>query len=188
MIVVITVAAVYFLTSKNNTDLPASKREPKAHASWATHYTDVEDITDNSDLIVIGTVIDSIPEKRVNMIFTMQVIKIEKYIKGEKVPDDTVKVLQTGGELNGEKTYAFEDAPLFKINDKYLLFLEKTSEGHYLVAGGYQGSGKIVNGKVRFNVESDNIAKVFDKKRLEDVEALFNEDLGKDNDSEDTGQ
>lgn len=131
-------------------------------------------------MIVIGTVIDSIPEKRVDMIFTMQVIKIDKYIKGEKVPDDTVNVLQTGGELNGEKTFEFEEAPLFKIKDKYLLFLSKTSEGHYLVAGGYQGSDKIVNGKVRFNMESDNIAKVFDNKRLDDVEALINKDLVKE--------
>ena len=37
-----------------------------------------------------------------------------------------------------------------------------------------------MNGKVRFNMESDNIAKVFDNKRLDDVEALINKDLVKE--------
>lgn len=168
LITAITVATINFLPSKSGT---------KANASWVNHYTDTKALTDKSDLIVIGKVIDSVPEKRVDMIFTMQNIKIDKYVKGEKVADDTVKVLQTGGELNGKKTVEFEDSPLFKINDKYLLFLEKTTEGHYLVSGGYQGLGKIVDGKVKVNVDGDEIGKVFKNKSIEDVEAIISKDL-----------
>jgi hypothetical protein len=170
LITAITVATINFLSLKN---------EQKPSASWVDSYTNTKDLTDKADLIVIGKVVASVPERRFDIIVTMQIIKIEKYVKGEKVADDIVKVAQTGGELNGYKSSEFSEAPLFKKNDKYVLFLGKTPEGHYLVLGGFQGLGKIVNGKVSVNVDEDEIGKVFKNKRIEEVETIINKNMGK---------
>lgn len=170
LIAIVTTAAINFMPLK---------QEIKGHASWVNHYNDTKTLADKSDLIIIGKVVDSVPEKRVDMVFTKQHIKIDKYIIGDKVADDVVQVLQTGGELNGQKTVELEDAPLFKVNDKYILFLEKTTEGHYLIMGGYQGTGKIVDGKIKVNVDTDEIGKVFKNKSAEEVEAIVYNYLGK---------
>lgn len=145
-------------------------------ADWASHYDNINDLIKNSGIIIKGKVIDSKPEQRVDLIFTMQEVKIEKVYYGEIKEGDTVSVLQTGGELNGKKTTPFREAPIWNKGDEYLLFLEHTDEGHYLVLGGYQGAGRIENNKVKFSkVKNDNIAKEFSNKKLLDIESYISQ-------------
>lgn len=56
---------------------------------------------------------------------------------------NTVTVMQTGGSKDGLTTKPFADAPLLKSGKTYLLFLEQTEEGHFLIAGGYQGAAEV---------------------------------------------
>lgn len=123
----------------------ATNKDRGTEASWINYYENLESLVGASELIVVGEVIESVPEKRVNLIFTMQKIKIDRYIKGEAVDNDSIRVLQTGGELDGQTTRTFTGTPLFDKKQKYILFLEYTPEGHYLVMGGYQGVGKLKN-------------------------------------------
>lgn len=56
----------------------------------------------------------------------------------------------------------------------YLFFLKYTSEGHYLILGGYQGVGHIKNNKLDFNVE-DNVSKELLGKSIVEVEEMIEE-------------
>lgn len=143
-------------------------------ADWVDHYFSIEDLINNSDLVIVGKVEDSIPQQRVNLIFTRQVIKIQKYLKGSSVLNDTIEVLQTGGTLNGITTQEIDDAPLFKIKDHLVLFLKKTDEGHYLVLGGYQGKGKIENNKIKVDESTieDKVVKELKDKSIDEIEEL----------------
>ncbi|HYE09871.1 MAG TPA: hypothetical protein VEF53_06810 [Patescibacteria group bacterium] len=147
----------------------------KAFASWVNHYDNASDMIHKADLIVKGKLVDEMTEKRVDLIFTKAVIEVSKVYKGDIKENDTVTILQTGGEMNGEKTEPFDDAPLLKNDGEYILFLTHTSEGHYLIAGGYQGAGKIKNSKVVFNVPDDEATKEFKNKSIVEVENLIKE-------------
>lgn len=151
----ICIAVLVFSTScsapENNPNASASI----AHADWTEHYESMKEMVDAADLILTGTVSASTPEQRVDLIFTQQTIQIDTCIKGEANAGDCVNVLQTGGTLGDITTTPFAECPLFSTGDTMLLFLHKTNEGHYLVLGGYQGAGTIVDGVVQ--VEPGNL-------------------------------
>ncbi len=145
-------------------------------ASWKNHYFDVDSLVKASDIIIEGKVIGATLEQRYDLIFTMQEIEAEKVYIGDLKEGETVTVLQTGGELNGIETKAFREAPLLDKGDDYLLFLEYSDEGHYLILGGYQGVGKIKNGRVTFsNVRNDEISAVLSGKSLSYVNDILME-------------
>lgn len=173
--ILILLIATSTVACSNNIALNMNDKKPKSFASWINHYQSASEMTQKADLIIKGKLIDESTEKRVNLIFTKAVIEVSKVYKGDIKENDTVIVLQTGGEMNGEKTEPFEEAPLLKNDGEHILFLESTSEGHYLIAGGYQGVGKIKNGKVVFNAPDDEATKEFKNKNLTEVEKLIKE-------------
>lgn len=116
-----------------------------AEADWVKCYQNVEEMYLESDLVIQGQVTGSSTEERFDVIFTNQEVKIKKVYRGDLAKGDIITVQQTGGRMNGITTNAFREAPLMKRNGNYLLFLQLAPEGFYLVAGGYQGSGRIVN-------------------------------------------
>ena len=177
LIVFLAVGLVYNLKISPGKE---TKMELKADADWVDHYESIDELTEKSDLVVLGQVTTSVPELRVDVIFTKQNVAINKYLKGDKIQNDAIQILQTGGELSGKKTPEIDDAPLFQKNDNLLLFLKKTTEGHYLVMGGYQGVGKFVNDKIEVNVEQDKIGKELKAKSKEEVENLINNALLKE--------
>lgn len=146
------------------------------HADWINHFEDFNALINASDIIIKGKKIDSYPEQRVNMIFTKEIIEVSKVYKGSLKKDDTIEILQTGGEYNNIKTSQADEAPLLEKNGNYLLFLQTTDEGHYLILGGYQGVGKIKNKKLKFNVENDKIAKQLKGKDLSEIEGIISKE------------
>lgn len=150
LLIIIGIIVTYSVTQNSTTN-----KDRGAEASWMNYYEDLESLAGASELIVVGEVIESVPEKRVNLIFTMQKIKIDRYIKGKAVDNDSIHVLQTGGELDGQTTRTFAGTPLFGKKQKYILFLEYTPEGHYLVMGGYQGVGKLKNEMIVLTSEQE---------------------------------
>ncbi len=143
-----------------------------SHADWADHFGDIDSLTKAADIIIKGQVVKSTTEQRVNLIFTKQEVKIKEVYKGNVKNGESIKLLQTGGEMNNIKTAAFVEAPLLDKGGDYLMYLRLTQEGHYLVLGGYQGIGKIENNKVKFNVEEDIIAMEFKDKNLESIDRI----------------
>ena len=143
------------------------------HASWSDHYFSLEEIIEKADAVLIGKVTGSEKEQRVDMIFTLQRIEPVTVYQGELKSGEFIRVLQTGGELNGISTPAFEEAPLLKNDEICLFFLRYTEEGHYLVMGGYQGLGRIENDKVKFSIEEDEIAKALSGRNLNEIEEML---------------
>lgn len=168
-LVTVMVSLGFFYKMENNSPILSQKQVVKADADWVDHYNDLSSMVNKADVVVIGKVIGSKLEKRVDLIFTKQDIAIEKSLKGNLTKGDIIEVLQTGGELDGIKTPEIYDTPLFKKNDKLLLFLSKSSEGHYLVLGGYQGKGKIVNNQIMVEDDQDKVGKELKDKNIDDM-------------------
>jgi hypothetical protein len=143
-------------------------------ADWIDHYSDFNSMASAADLIIKGKKVDSYQEQRVDLIFTKQIIEIRKIYKGELNVDDKIEILQTGGTLNNITTLPFEEAQLLDNNCNYLLLLRKTSEGHYLILGGYQGVGLINdNENVVFNDANTEISSELKTKKLKDLEEIL---------------
>ena len=132
--------------------LSACSAKPKQYtqASWTTHYNTVEEMTNASDEIIIAKVISQSLELRVDMVFTISELEIVEGIKSSTNNGSTLSVLQTGGKKGDFETYPIEDVLMLSQGKTYLLFLDKTDEGHTLLMGGYQGAATIQNGKVVF--------------------------------------
>ena len=112
--------------------------QSKIHATvdWTSHYNQTSDMVNHADLIVVGKVVDSYTEQRSDMIFTKQVIQATEVYQGEIQTGDRFELLQTGGEMNGIHTPEIAEIPLMKQGQKYLLMLQKTEDGYYLILGG----------------------------------------------------
>ena len=94
------------------------------HASWAYVYESVEEMEAAADLIIIGTVIDALPEQRNDMIFTQHQVLVDEVISGDSSIDGTtISVCQTGGSLNGIYTPPVCDMPFLEEGISYRLYL-----------------------------------------------------------------
>jgi len=148
---------------------------PQSHASWAEHYYSVESLIKASDLIVTGTVVGAEVENRHGLLFTNQEIHIEKVYQGDVRVGDSIRVLQTGGVMDGFESGTFLESPLFEIGDFNLMFLRYTDEGHFLVMGGYQGLGRIDKDSISFAVSDDVIAQEFARMSYRAVDRYIDE-------------
>ena len=123
-------------------------------------YT-LEDLSKNSDVIVMGTVKEILPSKwnsadgkrpdkvvefgPYDLIYTDIIISVDKYVKNPLSSEEVI-VRVEGGKV-GNDTMAVEDEPSFKTGEKVLLYLtEDTSPGtkdtgpeHFKVTGYMQG-------------------------------------------------
>jgi hypothetical protein len=165
----ILVAGIIYFNIPNNDD----KITNTAEADWTEHFEDFNNLYKSSDLIIKGKKVDSYTEQIVDLVFTKEVIEINKVYYGNLEKGSKIEILQTGGTYNNIKTEAFEEAPILDNNGNYLMFLRETPEGHYLILGGYQGVGLIKNNKVIFNKHNEKIAKDLKDKDLNDIEKLI---------------
>lgn len=166
---VIITGIIYIINTPHNNE----KRVNTAHADWVEHYKDFNSLKENSDLIITGKKVDSYTEKRVDMIFTKEIIQIDKVYYGDLEEDTKIEILQTGGTMDNIETKPLEEAPILDDNGEYLLFLRSTEEDHYLILGRYQGVGQIKNGKVVFYKHNTEISKELKGKSLYDIEELI---------------
>ena len=129
---------------------PAQQATPEAgptrvviHADWPS-YPSLEALAGKADLVVRGTVISQeVAELNIRMkpgnpddpvlnpggdmtpkmaVYTVYTIKVSDCYKGCDGVEDTVKMKVQGGTFDGVD-YVLEDAPQFKENKKYILFL-----------------------------------------------------------------
>lgn len=108
---------------------------------------DVKTLTRESDLIVIGKVINidsQIKEK--GQIFTYVSIKVDQYIKGVSERAE-ILIVVPGGKV-GELGMWVSEAPKFIPNQTNLLFLHHFGSNLYRVVGGIQGKLAVDKGKV----------------------------------------
>lgn len=137
---------------------------------WVDHYSSLEDMIEHSDLIIKGKMIKNNPKEVSGMIFSMEEMKISKVYKDNNKVGDSIIVQQTGGVLNGTSTQAFPEAPLMDKKREYILFLKNTKEGYFVVMGGYQGLGKIINGKLDLNFVGDPVTDKLQGMTVKEIE------------------
>lgn len=135
---------------------PVSSNKPVHHtvsfASWSDHYSSKEEMAEKSDLIIIGKLVEGIPELCWNLVFTRNQVEILAVYSGDAQIGDVVEVLQTGGKYEGEyeeyDTAPFAEATLLSAENTYALFLRQTEPDarygqYYLIMEGYQGVSTI---------------------------------------------
>ncbi|HWG25902.1 hypothetical protein [Actinospica sp.] len=118
-------------------------------ASWAHYYRSMADLKAHTDVAVEGTITKATQEPGASTTsapFTdfQFTVTADLYDPGHRAAASTsgtpvtLSIHQTGGAVNGE-VYQFDDDPLFKVGERYVLFLREYAPGHYMVAGGPTG-------------------------------------------------
>ena len=143
-----------------------------SHALWSDSYNDFNELMENADLIITGSVISQTAQQRNDLVFTLQNIIVTSVIEGN-VSAKRISVLQTGGSINSLFTPPIEEAPLLDVSSSYVLalrFVHSSVYGdYYLIMGGYQGVSKI----------SNNSKSINHKQSLNILEKSFNESVAK---------
>ncbi|TQK62868.1 hypothetical protein FB479_104183 [Brevibacillus sp. AG162] len=130
-------------------------------------FTDVEGLAENADIIAEAEVISQVyhPEYEYLSVYTVSELRLTKVYKGDVEIDDTVSVLETGGEFDereaakyipsgkpgtrsgnddlGVITQGIEGSVPMKEGNKYFVFLTEDDDDVYNVVGSVQGKIKI---------------------------------------------
>lgn len=106
----------------------------------------LNELVEGSDRIVLATVISN--ESRWNdehtRIYTYTTIRVEEYLKGSGSVGETLVVRTLGGAV-GEMGLHVEGAPVFRPNDKEVIFLSSiTGRPEFSVTGWNQGRFKVL--------------------------------------------
>ena len=153
--IILTVVALSFIMLIALVGCGKSAETPESgfstSVSWSDkRYQSAEEMISESEVAIIGEVIDSYTEVRNNkMVFTRQVVKVITVYKGELKEGDSIEVLQTGGTDGGIQTAPLSEVPFMERGKEYALCLrfsqpsEKYGQ-YYLILGGYQGIAEIV--------------------------------------------
>jgi len=147
--------------SQDSTKLVNNDKPLYCEASASLVALDDEELSNNSDTIIIGTVKEILPskwsttdgKKPVNtdrfspscFIYTDIIISVDEYIKNSSSSKD-VTVRVWGGTV-GDDTFKVSEEPRLKIGEKVLLYLTKDTgpstkdigPEHYRVTGALQG-------------------------------------------------
>ncbi len=99
----------------------------------------MKELTDNSDLVVIGTVIgaESVWVENNTSIQTRVIFQDETVLKGNVFFNNSITIITHGGSVGDVQLYV-EDEPLFRINQTYGVFLI-SNPPDYFVFGKCQG-------------------------------------------------
>lgn len=117
-----------------------------------TISADLKKITENSDAIITGKVIDQKSEWNSDKtrIFTKVNIKVDEFLKGS-AHQSTIIVIHPGGEV-GEVGEIYSHVPGFFDNENVLLFLQKSEDNNsYKVMEGESGKISMTDDKQTSN-------------------------------------
>jgi len=118
----------------------------------------LEELTEEADSVIIGTVLDSQSywNNDRNSIYTTVTVTLDNHLKGNPLPD-LVSVIVPGGKID-DVMQIVSDTPFFETGEEVLLFLEDLPQQIYprtifqlkthSVFGNFQGKKEIINNKV----------------------------------------
>ena len=126
-------------------------------ASWSYNYSNLEDLTQSSDLIALISVDDAnsyitsdgIPMTNYSVLITSSIYGCSE--------DEVIEVVMTGGPKDGA-IYEIADDPLMNVQDDFIIFARKNNDGTYTILSGPQGRMSIENGLVSsLNISNDQV-------------------------------
>lgn len=175
-VILLLASCVTYLKSNNNQETSIGL------ASWSEHFDGINDLTDNSDIIIRGLLESSSTHLRENVVFTMNEVKITEVISGDINEGDIIDILQTGGIYESIVSPPIESTPLLKDGESYLLYLKLTDYHpkygqYYLISGGYQGLALINDRGIVRPMDSNN--EIFNGKNYNFNEIQNIADLGR---------
>ena len=151
-------------TENSSNSSSITHQEGAPHADWVKVHNNSTDLVNDSDIIFKGRVINTTPELRYDVVFSMQTIEItEPYaISRDKIKlldtldkaHPTIVLLQTGGTYGSITSTPFPEADLLEVGKEYLFFLQATPEGHYLPSGSFQGIAEVNDDTIHFGEET----------------------------------
>lgn len=127
----------------------AAAKHVSIDASWAEYYHSMSALKAHSDIAVEGTITkasleplassSAVPFTDFQFTVASTLFDPRHEIAAASASKPAVITIhQTGGTESGT-TFEVDDDPLFKVGQKYVLFLQEYSPGHYKVAGGPSG-------------------------------------------------
>ena len=126
-------------------------------ASWSYNYSDLEELTQNSDLIARISVEDA------SYYTTDQGIPMTNYTANIDLPiygcteDNSIDIVMTGGPDDGV-IFEIADDSLMNIDDDFIIFARQNDNGTYTILSGPQGRMSIENGLVSsLNVSNSQV-------------------------------
>lgn len=125
-------------------------------ASWARHFNTLEALVEASDVIVVGKIKGDgaiqEPAQGRKAIATDYELDVKKVLKDHKQRNKLNSlILRQPGAITNEAVLELHDHPLFKKNQRVVLFLREFEAGKVVIIGGPNG---------RFHIESDRIVPV----------------------------
>lgn len=126
-------------------------------ASWSYNYSDLEELTQNSDLIARISVEDaSCYTTNQGIPMTTYTVNIDLPIYG-CMEDDSINLVMTGGP-DDDVIFEIADDPLMNIDDDFIIFARQNDNGTYTILSGPQGRMSIENGLVSsLNVSNSQV-------------------------------
>lgn len=168
-IIALVILLLFF--AAGNRVMQTEEKQAGPAADWTDAYGAGQEaeLVQDADLICVGKVVDAYTELRYDMVFTHQVIEIQRIDKGSA--PERIEVLQTGGNYGTTETLPFREAPLLEKEEVYYLLLQTTNSGYYLPMGGFQGVGQVQKDKT---VEFQHSADVFTSLDGESLQTIHN--------------
>lgn len=128
--------------------------------------TEMRALTESSDLIVVGKVLNTKAEWGVDKkrIYTDVTIEVDEYLKGRE-SESTITVRHPGGEV-GDVGELYTHMPSFKKEEEMLLFVIKNNNDRkYRVYDGVNGKIEIIKNEASGERYTTSNKKIADLKR-----------------------
>jgi hypothetical protein len=107
-------------------------------ASWAYNYANIDEITEDSDLIALIHVNDLLSEEQENSLpFSIFEVEVIEAVYGCET-GDKISIYMTGGHTN-QKRIEIKDDPILEKGQEFLVFTKENEDGTYRILSGPQG-------------------------------------------------
>lgn len=140
-------ALVIAITVAFNWESSNETNKTYLNSSWSYSYADVDDLSNNSDIIAlikVGSIADS--ETVDSIPFTTFNVQVENAIYGCE-NNEELKIYMTGFVGDNEIQEVIDD-PLLVEGDEFLIFAKRNSDGTCTILSGPQGRLKYQDGEV----------------------------------------
>ncbi|GAB1529840.1 MULTISPECIES: hypothetical protein [Brevibacillus] len=105
-------------------------------------FDSIKELNESAEVIAEVEINESESFQYKNVVFTLSDAKVKQVYKGDVLPENVIKILETGGYKNGTE-YTTEGNKVFETGEKAYVYLEEyegpVAEDAYVIKGVYQG-------------------------------------------------